>query len=101
GVADARVDVAVLLQREEVGGVVGVGEDERGRLVDRDGARAVDRVGGPAGVEGARAEPELALGRHGCPSGESANGGADGEDGRAVTPTSAPPTARRPRGGSR
>ena len=35
GVHDARVDVAELLQREEVGGVRGVFEGVRSRLVDR------------------------------------------------------------------
>jgi len=36
-VGDARVDVAFLLQREQLGGVVAVAEDERGRLVDGPG----------------------------------------------------------------
>ena len=61
GVADPRVDVAVLLQGEEVGGVVGVLEDEGRGLVDRDGAGAVLGVGGAAGVQGAGAETEGAV----------------------------------------
>ncbi|MCY1232589.1 hypothetical protein D9M72_450890 [compost metagenome] len=63
GVADPGVDVAVLLQGEEVGGVLGVLEDEGRGLVDRDGPRAVLGVGCAAGVQGAGAEAELAV-RH-------------------------------------
>ena len=54
-VAEARVDVPVLLQREQVGGVLDVLEHERGRLVDRHRPRAGGRVGPPAGVDRARA----------------------------------------------
>lgn len=51
GVVDAGVDVAGFGQGEEVGRVLGVAEDERGRLVDRDRAGAGGRVGRGAGVE--------------------------------------------------
>src|SRR5690606_30587007 len=59
GVADGGVDIAVLLQREQVPGVVRVIEHERGGLVDRDGARAVLGVRRAARVQrtGAEAEP--------------------------------------------
>ena len=46
GVVQARVDRAERCQGEAVGGFRGVGEDEGGRLVDRDGSRAGDGVGG-------------------------------------------------------
>ena len=49
-VGQARVDVAVLLQGEEVRGVVSVFEDEGGSLVDRDRAGTVFSVGGAARV---------------------------------------------------
>src|SRR5699024_3690019 len=55
GIADAGVDVAVLLQREQGPGVVRVVEDERGRLVDRDDAGAVLGARRAAGVLGTRA----------------------------------------------
>src|SRR5690606_5895278 len=64
GVADAGVDVAVLLQRVGVRGGGRIVEDERGGLVDRDRARAVLGVRRAARVQGAGAEPEGAL-RHG------------------------------------
>ena len=60
-VAEPRVDVPVLLQREQVGGVLGVLEHERRRLVDRDGARAGGRVGARAGVDRARAHAPVAV----------------------------------------
>jgi hypothetical protein len=50
-VADARVDVAVLLQLEKLRGLVGVVEDVGGRLVNRHGPRAGVRVGNVAGVD--------------------------------------------------
>ena len=50
GVRQARVDVAVLLQGEEVRGVVSVLEDEGGSLVDGDRAGTVLSVGGAARV---------------------------------------------------
>ena len=49
-VGQARVDVAVLLQGEEVRGIVSVFEDEGGSLVDRDRAGTVFSVGGAARV---------------------------------------------------
>lgn len=49
-VGQARVDVAVLLQGEEVRGVVSVFEDEGGSLVDGDRAGTVFSVGGAARV---------------------------------------------------
>ena len=54
-VAEPRVDVPVLLQREQVGGVLRVLEHERGGLVDRDGARPGGRVRASAGVDRAGA----------------------------------------------
>ena len=50
GVGQARVDVSVLLQGEEVRGVVSVFEDEGGSLVDGDRAGTVFSVGGAARV---------------------------------------------------
>ena len=50
GVGQARVDVAVLLQGEEVRRVVSVLEDEGGGLVDGDRAGTVLGVGGAARV---------------------------------------------------
>ena len=50
-VHDPRVDVAELLQREQVRGVLGVAEDERRGLVDRQGAGAGGAVRGLAGVD--------------------------------------------------
>src|SRR5690606_38550112 len=60
-VTDPGVDVAVLLEGEEVCGVPGVIEDERRCLVDRYGSRARRRVGCASGVEGSGAEPEGVL----------------------------------------
>ena len=51
-VHDARVDVARHLEREQVGGVLGVVELVRRRLVDRDGPRLRRRVGRLAAVKG-------------------------------------------------
>ncbi len=56
GFGDARVDVAVLLQREEVRGVGGVLEDEARRLEDRDGPGPGGGLGDGARVHGAGAE---------------------------------------------
>src|SRR5690606_4520006 len=61
-VADAGVDVAVLLQREEVRGVVRVLEHERRGLVDRHRPGPRRRVGDAPGVQGPGAEPEGVLG---------------------------------------
>ena len=58
-VAQARVDVPVLLQREQVGRVLGVLEHERGRLVDRHRARTRGRVRARAGVDRAGAHPPI------------------------------------------
>ena len=58
GVGQARVDVAVLLQGEEVRGVVSVFEDEGGGLVDGDRAGTVFSVGGTARVQCAGSEAE-------------------------------------------
>ena len=55
-VHDAGVDVARFLQREQRRRVIGVAELVRGRLVERDGARAGRRVGRIAGVQGQRVE---------------------------------------------
>lgn len=57
-VGQARVDVAVLLQGEEVRRVVSVFEDEGGGLVDGDRAGSVLGVGGAARVQCAGAEAE-------------------------------------------
>jgi hypothetical protein len=56
-VHDPRVDVAELLQSEEVGGVVRVVEDVGGCLVDRDGAGAGGRIHLLPGMEGQGLEP--------------------------------------------
>ena len=53
-VHDARVNIAELLEREEIGGMFGAIEDERGRLIDRHRAR----VGGAIGVLLSRVERE-------------------------------------------
>ena len=55
-VHDAGVDVAEGLQPEQRGGMVGIVEDEGGRLVDRRGARAGRRIGLGAGMDGERVE---------------------------------------------
>ena len=60
-VGDARVDVAEGLQVEEARGVVGRVEHERGRLVDRRGARAGRGVGDLPGVQAQRLDAELAV----------------------------------------
>ncbi len=51
-IGDPGVDVPVLLQGEQVGGIGGVLEHEGGGLVDRDGAGARGGVGPVAGVDG-------------------------------------------------
>jgi hypothetical protein len=56
-----RVDVAERLQVEEARGVVGVVEDVRRRLVERNGARAGLRVGNLARVQAQRFEAEFAI----------------------------------------
>ena len=53
-VGDAGVDVPGPLQVEQRGRVVGVLEDERRRLIDRNGARAGHRVGMLAGMQAQR-----------------------------------------------
>ena len=45
GVHDARVNIAELLQPEQGGGMIGILEDERRRLIDRHGACAGRRIG--------------------------------------------------------
>ena len=63
-VAEPRVDVPVLLEREQVGGVLDVLEHERGRLVDRHLARAGGRIGPAARVDRARPlAPDVVLDR--------------------------------------
>ncbi len=62
GVHDARIDVAELLQGEELRGIVGVVEDEGGRLVDGNSARFGGGVDGVALVKGAGIEALRALG---------------------------------------
>src|SRR5581483_1984374 len=62
-VRDARIDVAEGLQVEKAGGMVRGVEDERGRLIDRRGARAGGGVRNLPGVQGERFETELAI-RH-------------------------------------
>ena len=57
-VHDAGVDVAQLLQGEQVGRVFGVAELVAGGLVDRHGAAAGGRVGLLAGVQLAGGEAE-------------------------------------------
>ena len=49
---DARVDVAELLEREQVGGMLGVAELVGRRLINRYSNGAGGRIGTPAGVEG-------------------------------------------------
>ena len=58
GVGQARVDVAVLLQGEEVCRIVSVFEDEGGGLVDGDRAGSVLGVGGTTRVQCAGSEAE-------------------------------------------
>ena len=58
-IAQARVDVPVLLQREQIGRILGVLEHERGGLVDRDRARTRGRVRARAGVDCAGAHPPI------------------------------------------
>ncbi len=60
-IADAGVDVAVLLQREEIGGVGGVLEDETGGLEDRDRSCPRGRLGVGAGVDRPGAKRPLVL----------------------------------------
>ena len=50
-VHDARIDVAELLQREQIARVLGVAELVGRRLIDRHRDRAGGRVGTPAGVQ--------------------------------------------------
>jgi hypothetical protein len=66
-VADARVDVAVLLQLEKLRGLIGAVEDVGGRLVNRHGARAGLGVGHVAGMDHAGLETESSS-RWGLPS---------------------------------
>jgi hypothetical protein len=63
-VRDARIDVAGALHVEERGGVVGVAEHERRRLVDRRRAGAGHRVGLLTGVQRERVEAEVAGSGH-------------------------------------
>jgi len=62
-VHDAGVDISERLQAEERGGVIGVVEDEAGRLVDRRRARTGRGVRLGAGVNGERGKSWLVL-RH-------------------------------------
>jgi hypothetical protein len=62
GVHDAGVDVAEGAQREEVGGVLHVVEDEGRGLVDRRDARARGRIGRGARVERQRVEARCSVG---------------------------------------
>ena len=55
-VGDARVDMARAFQIEQRGGIIGVGEDIGGGLVDRHRARAGRRVGLLAGMQAQRVE---------------------------------------------
>jgi hypothetical protein len=55
-VHDAGIDVAEGLQAEQRGGVIGIIEDEGGRLVDRRGARAGGGIGLGAGMDRERVE---------------------------------------------
>ena len=59
GVAEARVDVALLLAREQVGALLDVVEDERGRLEDGEDVRVADV--GLGAVEGAGHRDVLVL----------------------------------------
>ncbi|MGY3626735.1 hypothetical protein ACVWWI_003666 [Bradyrhizobium sp. USDA 3686] len=52
GIADAGIDVAEGLQAEQRGGVVGVVEDERRRLIDRSRARTSGGIGLCTGMHG-------------------------------------------------
>ena len=63
-VGDAAVDVAVLLQGEQVGGVGGVLEHEARRLVDRHGPGAGRRIRSPPGVDRPGAEAPSSLPGH-------------------------------------
>ena len=60
GIADARVDVSVLLQLEKLCRHVRAIEDIGGRLIDRHRPRARDRVRNMPGMDHARVEAELA-----------------------------------------
>jgi hypothetical protein len=61
GVHDAGIDVAEGTQREEIGGVLHVVEDEGRGLVDRRDARTRGRVGGGARVQCQRVETRCSL----------------------------------------
>ena len=54
GIGDAAVDVAADLEVEQARGMIDVAEHEGRRLVDRHGARAGDRIGMLAGMQGQR-----------------------------------------------
>jgi hypothetical protein len=62
-IADPGVDVPVLLEFEELGGRLGVVEDERGGLIDGDRPGSDHRVGDVAGVKHPGVEAEAAGGR--------------------------------------
>jgi len=64
GVHDPRVDVPEALEREQVGGVLGVLEDVRAGLVDGHRASARDGVRPLAGVDREGVESELLLALH-------------------------------------
>ena len=61
-VHDAGVDVAELLQREQVGGMIRIVEDVRRRLVDRHRPGPRGRIGLLTGVHRQRFQPVLRLG---------------------------------------
>ena len=58
-IAEPRVDVPVLLQREQIGCILGVFKHERGGLIDGYRARARRRVRARAGVDCAGAQPPI------------------------------------------
>ncbi len=66
-VHDAGVDVAEGLQPEQRGGMVGIVEDEAGRLVDRRRTRAGRRIRLCAGMNGKRVETRIVLHGHVLP----------------------------------
>ena len=72
-VHDARVDVAELLEREQVGGMLGVVEHERRRLVDRHRACVGGRVGRLPAVQGDRLG-SMSVGAHALLLGNPAPG---------------------------
>lgn len=62
GVANAAVDTAEFLEREQVGGIIGVFEDEARCLLDRDGSGPGGGIRLPAAVQRSGSESPLMIG---------------------------------------